>query len=162
MSITNTTKRQGHNGHRMASPGAYRNPESCLPRATRSPRRRHFAPPATCRLLLSLLTLFVAVCLPLTAEARPLANLTADERAWLTDNPDKLTLFFNTEFPPIEFNSESGAFVGLGADIIGMIEERLSVTFHKKPSTDWNRHLEALKSGECAIAPTIEIGRAHV
>ncbi|MFH1982892.1 MAG: transporter substrate-binding domain-containing protein [Pseudomonadota bacterium] len=81
--------------------------------------------------------------------------LTADERAWLDRNPDKLTLFFNTEFPPIEFSSPDGAFIGMGADVIGMIEGRLGVRFIQSPSDDWNQHLAALASGACAIAPTI-------
>jgi two-component system sensor histidine kinase EvgS len=81
--------------------------------------------------------------------------LTTEERAWLDDNPDKLTLYYNTEFPPIEFASAEGSFEGLGADVIAMIEKRLGLTFRKLPSHDWNEHLAALESGECAIAPTI-------
>ncbi|MFH2066565.1 MAG: transporter substrate-binding domain-containing protein [Pseudomonadota bacterium] len=82
-------------------------------------------------------------------------NLTAEERNWLTRNPHKLNLLFNIEFPPIEFSSPSGTFTGIGADVIAMIEGRLGVTFAKKPSDDWNRHLSALEEGTCAIAPTI-------
>ncbi|MBN1546575.1 MAG: transporter substrate-binding domain-containing protein [Syntrophaceae bacterium] len=89
------------------------------------------------------------------AEAQPSVCLTAEEHLWLDRNRDKITLLFNTEFPPIEFISPSGAFVGMGADVIDMIEQRLGVKFHKQPCDDWNRHLAALKSGECAIAPTI-------
>ena len=51
--------------------------------------------------------------------------------------------------------SESGLFVGMGADVITIIEKRLGVKFNKLPSDDWNRHLAALERGECAIAPTI-------
>ena len=36
-----------------------------------------------------------------------------------------------------------------------MVEQRLGVTFRRTPSFDWNEHLAALESGECAIAPTI-------
>ena len=82
-------------------------------------------------------------------------RLSAEERAWLDQNPDKLTLLYNTDFPPIEFASPTGAFVGLGAEVIAKIEARLGVSFRKRSSTDWNQHLTALESGECAIAPTI-------
>ncbi len=81
--------------------------------------------------------------------------LTDEESAWLRSHPEKLTLFFNTEFPPIEFISESGSFTGMGADVISRIETQLGINFIKTPMNDWNRHLAALKSGECAIAPTI-------
>jgi len=87
--------------------------------------------------------------------AQSTLKLTVEERQWLGSNPDKLTLLFNTEFPPIEFISESGLFTGMGADIIALIEKKLGVKFQKKPSNDWNRHLADLKSGKCAIAPTI-------
>jgi len=82
-------------------------------------------------------------------------RLTDEERSWLKAHPEKLTLFFNTQFPPIEFISGSGSFTGMGADVISRIESLLGIDFVKTPLDDWNRHLAALKSGECAIAPTI-------
>ena len=82
-------------------------------------------------------------------------ELSPEERAWLDENPEKLVLWFNTEFPPIEFVSDTGAFTGMGADVIALVEKQLGITFIKQPCEDWNRHLTALASGECAIAPTI-------
>ena len=107
--------------------------------------------------ILSLLSLAVSwSCVSGTsAEEASAVNLTPEERAWLDRNPEKLTLWYNIEFPPIEFASESGAFTGMGADIVSRIEERLGVSFIKSPSDDWNRHLAALENGECAVAPTI-------
>ncbi len=81
--------------------------------------------------------------------------LTPEERAWLSENPEKLTLFYNTDFPPIEFAGEDGSFTGLGADVIAEVEGRLGVEFVKTPCGDWNMHLQALADGECAVAPTI-------
>jgi PAS domain S-box-containing protein len=88
-------------------------------------------------------------------DAPPLAALSSEERAWLDQNRDKLILYYNTEFPPIEFAGPEGEFTGLGADVFAEIEKRLGVTFLRQPSDDWNAHLAALESGECAIAPTI-------
>ncbi|ABW68503.1 PAS domain S-box protein [Desulfosudis oleivorans] len=82
-------------------------------------------------------------------------ELTPEERIWLDENPDKLALWFNTEFPPIEFASDTGVFTGMGADVIALVEDLLDVAFIRQPCEDWNRHLTALASGECAIAPTI-------
>ncbi|MFZ5569454.1 MAG: PAS domain-containing protein [Thermodesulfobacteriota bacterium] len=91
-----------------------------------------------------------------TRAAEPsLAPVTDDERTWLDQHAEKLQLLFNVEFPPVEFASPAGVFVGIGADVIAMVEKRLGVTFSKNPSDDWNHHLAALESGECAIAPTI-------
>jgi PAS domain S-box-containing protein len=103
-------------------------------------------------LLIAMAIVFVIATL---VEAQPSIEITAEERNWLDHNPEKLTILFNTEFPPIEFISDSGDFVGMGADIINMVEKRLGITFLKRPSKDWNAHLAALESGECAIAPTI-------
>ncbi len=89
------------------------------------------------------------------AKAAPQVNLTSEERSWLNNHPEKLVLWFNIEFPPIEFSSASGTFIGMGADVITQVEHVLGVTFVKRPSDDWNAHLAALKSGECAVAPTI-------
>ncbi len=73
----------------------------------------------------------------------------------MDQNPDKLVLWFNTEFPPIEFVSDAGDFAGMGADIVSMVEEKLGISFIKRASDDWNEHLAALESGACAVAPTI-------
>ena len=88
-------------------------------------------------------------------DAAKRVDLTTDEREWLDTHPEKLVLFYNTEFPPIEFADADGEFIGLGADVIAQIEERLGVRFLKQPCEDWNYHLAALASGECAVAPTI-------
>ncbi|MCP4648211.1 MAG: transporter substrate-binding domain-containing protein, partial [bacterium] len=81
--------------------------------------------------------------------------LTPEERAWLDENPEKLTLFYNPDFPPIEFAGENGDFTGLGADVIAAVEKSLEIRFVKQSCEDWNMHLQALEEGECAVAPTI-------
>ncbi len=81
--------------------------------------------------------------------------LTPEERAWLDENPRKLTLYYNTDFPPIEFAAEDGSFTGLGADVASEVERRLGIEFIRIPCQDWNRHLQALADGDCAVAPTI-------
>lgn len=82
-------------------------------------------------------------------------DLTNEERDWLTANPDKLVLWYETTFPPIEFESESGEFRGMAADIMRLIESRLGVSFAMNRAPSWTRLLEALESGEVAIAPVI-------
>ncbi len=100
---------------------------------------------------LVLLWLFV----PLFSGESNKLSLTIEERAWLDENPDKLTLYYNPDFPPIEFADENGEFIGLGADVIVAVEEQLDIKFIKQSCSDWNMHLLALEEGECAVAPTI-------
>ena len=82
-------------------------------------------------------------------------RLTTEERVWLDSNPDKLILYYNTDFPPVEFAAEDGSFAGLGADVVAQVEKRLDIDFIEMPCSDWNRHLQALEEGYCAVAPTI-------
>ena len=81
--------------------------------------------------------------------------LTVEEKAWLSDHTSQIELWYNDDFPPIEFANGNGDFVGLGADIFALVEEKLGIQVAKKCAPDWVKHLKALKNGECAIAPTI-------
>ena len=82
-------------------------------------------------------------------------GLTEAQRTWLRTHAASLPLCFNPDFPPLEFESGQGQFVGMGADVMAQVEERLGVSFPKRVEKDWNRHLAALEDGSCAIAPTI-------
>ena len=112
-----------------------------------------------CWRLVTLVLLFLAALPADTARGRSAAVsaplLSAEERAWLDDNPDKLVLWYNTDFPPVEYASNKGEFVGMGAEVIALLEKSLAIRFDKRASSDWNEHLRALESGECAVAPTI-------
>ena len=99
------------------------------------------------------LALLAGVVGAATAANPPSVKLTAAERDWLSANPDKLTLCFNTTFAPIEFMSSSGQFAGMSADIIAAIEKRLGVTFIARPSSARNTNLDDMESGACAVAP---------
>lgn len=81
--------------------------------------------------------------------------LSNDEKAWLRKNAAHLQLWFNDSFPPLEFADNNHNFTGLGAEIIRLIEKEIGFTFPQVLCPDWNKHLAALQSGKCAIAPTI-------
>ena len=70
-------------------------------------------------------------------------------------NPEKLTLVYNTTRPPIELSSATGEFMGMGADVIAGIENRLGVVFIKRPSATWEEALSALENGEVSLMPAI-------
>lgn len=82
-------------------------------------------------------------------------QLTLEERAWLDNNKDKLLLYFEIDFPPVEFGSPDMVFIGLSADVIAQLEKRLDIRFKKSAVSDWNIVLEKLKTGECAVSPAI-------
>ncbi len=103
------------------------------------------------------LIIFPAILLApsVKADGPALSTLSDSERAWLQANAGKVELWYNPDFPPLEFAAEGGGFVGMGADVIALIEKRLGLTFNKRVQKDWNRHLDGLEKGACAIAPTI-------
>lgn len=82
-------------------------------------------------------------------------KLTPEERDWLNNNRDKLIMYYDWKFPPLEFSSNNNEFTGLGADVISAVEKRLGVKFIKKVSTNWADHLKSLEEGTSVIAPVI-------
>ena len=102
-----------------------------------------------------LLTLPLLLILSFPGHARSGVELTQAETEWLEANHGNLALWYDGNFPPIEFQGLSGEFEGLGADVMRLIADELGVTFRMIPSRDWNAQLKSLESGESAIAPVI-------
>ena len=111
-------------------------------------------PPPLASPFRSVLATLLFLVAGVSAQTSPL-NLTPEERAFLKENRDKLTLYFNTTYPPIEFQTPGGAFTGMGADVFDRVEKALGISFPRRPMPDWNHHLRALREGTCALAPTI-------
>jgi PAS domain S-box-containing protein len=103
------------------------------------------------RFILALL-LLLTVCSQCLAN--PSLDLSPEERAWLAEHKDSLTLSFDRSFPPIEFEKPGGTFAGLSADLITQIEERLGITFRKQ-GIPWTQTLEGLQDGTTAVTPAI-------
>lgn len=97
--------------------------------------------------------LLAAACHPGLALAKSL--LTGLERQWLEDNGDKLVLWYDRKFPPIEFQAPDGSFSGIGAEVMALIQDRMGVRFVTEPAGSWPEQLDALKSGEAPITPVI-------
>lgn len=100
------------------------------------------------------LALFLLLTMHVQCIAAPPPDLTPEERAWLAEHRDSLTLSFDRSFPPMEFETADGSFVGLSADLVAKIEERLGITFRKQ-GIPWPQALEGLQSGTTAILPAI-------
>ncbi|MFO7727424.1 MAG: transporter substrate-binding domain-containing protein, partial [Desulfonatronovibrio sp.] len=108
------------------------------------------------RLFLTICVFFLVFPVVLTpCKSSASVNITKKERAWLDQNPDKLAVWYDRKFPPIEFQSPDGGFEGLAADIMRLIEERLEVSFEAVPAREWTVLLESLESGEAPVAPAI-------
>lgn len=61
--------------------------------------------------------------------------LSEAERTWLKENPESLRLAVEKDYPPFSFIDNSGAFKGISADYIKLIEKKLAISFsHSEPA----------------------------
>ena len=88
------------------------------------------------------------------ASGRNSVLLTPEEQVWLKAHADSLVLYYNTGFPPIEFTSPKGDFDGLASSIVGLIENKLGVSFIKRPAGGETPYAY-LEKGESDIAPAM-------
>ncbi len=100
---------------------------------------------------------FLLILCRTTADAiePELQTLTMAEKEWLGQHSEDIPLWFNDNFPPIEYSDAEGNFNGMAADVIALVEKQLGITFAKTVSRDWNMNQAALESGACAVAPAI-------
>ncbi|WP_438970630.1 EAL domain-containing protein [Methylophaga sp.] len=73
--------------------------------------------------------------------------LSADVDRWLSENP-VIRVGIDRDFAPYEWINEDGDYVGLAADYIRLLEEKLGVTFeivHDKP---WHEIMRMAEEGE--------------
>src|SRR5690349_15655631 len=63
-------------------------------------------------------------------------DLTPEERAWLAAHP-VIRVGNDPGWVPIDFDNEQGQPVGVAADMLKLIEERLGVRFEAVPGQTW-------------------------
>ena len=81
-------------------------------------------------------------------------ELNDKELAWLKSNPS-LKLGIDRAFPPFGSINSFDEYVGFSADIIRMIEHRLSINFEFDTTAIWNETIQMAKSGELDIVAAI-------
>ncbi|WP_263144437.1 EAL domain-containing protein [Pseudomonas sp. RIT-PI-AD] len=74
-------------------------------------------------------------------------ELTQAERDWLDSHPG-LRLGIDPSWPPFEFRDEQGAYRGLAADYIALIEQELDVKLHLHQPGTWSAALEQAGQGK--------------
>jgi polar amino acid transport system substrate-binding protein len=81
-------------------------------------------------------------------------NLSSEEQTWLARHK-VIHIGVDTAFPPFEFVDESGAYRGIAADYLALLERRLGVRFEVVSGLDWNEVQAGLKSGQLDLAPVM-------
>ncbi|MGN7614422.1 transporter substrate-binding domain-containing protein [Magnetococcales bacterium HHB-1] len=80
--------------------------------------------------------------------------LTAEEQNWLSKHVD-IRLGVDSAWPPFEFVDEQGAYRGLCADYVRLINERLKVNMKPVKARDWSDVIKKAKVREIDLFPCI-------
>jgi diguanylate cyclase (GGDEF)-like protein/PAS domain S-box-containing protein len=103
-----------------------------------------------------ILKLFISCCLimipawalAVNRKALESLHLTAQESAWLDENP-LLKLGIDRNFAPYEWIDHNGAYTGIAADYIHLLEQRLGVKIEPVVTKkSWSEVLQAGRDGE--------------
>lgn len=81
-------------------------------------------------------------------------HLTQTEKAWLKEHP-VLRLGYDQNWPPVEYIDSNGQYVGMAADIMKLLEERLGARIKPLEPRSWPEMLEAIKGGEIDLLSAI-------
>lgn len=73
--------------------------------------------------------------------------LNGQEREWLAVHPS-ISVAPDPDYPPIEYFDESGAYKGLAADYIALIEKGLGLKFRTVRLANWDKIIDAARSRE--------------
>jgi PAS domain S-box-containing protein len=81
-------------------------------------------------------------------------KLSQQEIAWLQAHP-LIRMAIDKDFPPYESTDSQGHFIGLSADYIALVEQRLGIKFKVISNKPWAEMLEMAKKGEIDLLPDI-------
>ncbi len=82
----------------------------------------------------------------------PMVELTAQERAYL-EYLGEITMGVDPDWVPFELIDEEGNFIGIAADLVRLVEERLGINITIIPTEHWDETLELSRAGGCHILP---------
>jgi len=106
-------------------------------------------------ILASLLFIQLFLLSPLiTAQADSLIILTAEEKVWLAENP-VIRIGVDPNFLPYDGVDENSVYVGIGADYLKLIEEKIDISFELIPNLGWLDVLEGLRNKSVMLSPVI-------
>ena len=89
-----------------------------------------------------------------TGKRREVVNLTAAERDWLVAHPT-IRLGVDPAYPPFEFIGTSGAYHGMAADYVKLIEDRLGIELQVLPGLTWSHVVEGAKNRTVDLVPVM-------
>lgn len=85
-----------------------------------------------------------------TTNSNPIVTLTEEENAYLKEL-GTIKMCVDPDWAPFETLNADGSFVGIAADTIYLVEERLGIDIEIVPTKDWAESIEFSKQGQCHI-----------
>ncbi len=80
--------------------------------------------------------------------------LTDEEQSWLKAHQE-IRLGVDPSYPPFEFIGRNGDYLGMAADYLALINERLGTNMKIVPRLSWSEVIDRVKRGEIDVIPTI-------
>ncbi len=77
----------------------------------------------------------------------PSVQLTQAEKDFL-DQKGNITMLIDPDWEPYELVTEDGEFIGIAADLLDLIAERIGINLELVPTDDWPHTLEKAEAGE--------------
>lgn len=81
-------------------------------------------------------------------------GLTAEEVRWLAEHKT-LSLGVDPAWEPYESFNESGAYQGIAADYMKLLERRLGITLAPIVNSNWNQTMDKIKAGQIDVASAL-------
>jgi PAS domain S-box-containing protein len=87
-------------------------------------------------------------------QQRTTPDLTDEEQAWLKAHQE-IRLGIDPSYPPFEFIGRSGDYLGMAADYLALVNERLETNMRIVPGLRWSEVIELAKKREIDAMPTV-------
>jgi len=82
--------------------------------------------------------------------------LTPEEKQWLKAHPE-IRIAPDPDFAPFEWFSQDGSYMGMVADYVQLIEERLNIKFKIIHARKWSQVMEMARAGEVDVIPALAL-----
>ena len=83
-------------------------------------------------------------------------QLTDEERAWIAEHRT-ITVGVDPNFAPIEFINDKGEYVGISADFLHAIGERLGLKFVPRGDLEWSELLDAIENRKIDMMSSLAV-----
>lgn len=86
-------------------------------------------------------------------DTKPPVTFSDQERAWLEQRNQRLTLCVDPDWMPLEGVNHRGQHTGVSAEVFSLFAERSNIRFEVLPNASWQKVIQAVKERRCDLLP---------